>query len=343
LISSLDGYGESRSLRQLAEQQRAAGSLVRIVALSAECRIRHAVEAAGVACRALQRRWPYDPIAAWRLARELREPTYDLLHVWDLGALRYANFVRSRSNTAPCVATLSRIPQGKFEVDCFVVPDPRQRGEENTVVIPPGVASPTSDPLPRAEFLKLLSLPADSQIIAIAGKLTRSRGLEEDIWCFELLRTLDERARLLLFGAGPDRHRLERFSRLASEPNAIRFLGYQDDLEPWLPHIEVFWQLSDEQSLAGPPLAALEAMAAGVPVVATDLPAHRQMIEAGRTGFLFPVASRALCARHTMRLLQGKEFALTIAKAASEEVARCFSLTSHLDGYKELYNQLTSS
>ncbi len=332
LISSLDGYGLSKQLRQLVEQQLADGCLVRILALTASSRF----EVAGAACRVLDMRWPYDPIAAWRLARELRQPTYDLLHVWGLEALRYADFVRPSSVVVPWVATLLQPPTEPIEslADWFVVSNSQKDDGAKTLVIPPGVAAPTADALPRAEFLELLSLPADARIVGMAGPLTRSRGLEEAIWCFELVRTLDERARLLIFGSGPDRHRLERFARLASEPSAIRFLGYQDDLEPWLPHVEVFWQLSSN----APPLAALEAMASRVPVVATEVPAHRQIIEAGRTGFLFPVASRAICARHTMRLLKDQEIASAMAEAAAEEVLSRFSLASFFSSYTKLYH-----
>jgi len=343
LISSLDAADESRQLQQLVLRQLAEGCQVRIVALTAAPQCRSQLESAGATCRILEMRWQYDPIAAYRLARELRQQPHDLLHIWGPASLRYAELVRRPSSAAvPCVATLSRLPVERLSTlpDWFVVPRPQKHDPAKTTIIPPGVASPTADPLPRAEFLKLLSLPADARILGIAGQLTRSRALEEAIWCFELVRTLDERARLLIFGAGPDRHRLERFSRLATEPSAVRFLGQQDDLEPWLPHLEVFWQLSDEQSMA-PPLAALEAMASRVPVVATDLPAHRQIIELGRTGFLFPVASRAICARHTMQLLHSKDLATNMANAAAEEVSRRFSLESFLENYADLYNQLT--
>ncbi|NOY30563.1 MAG: glycosyltransferase [Planctomycetes bacterium] len=337
LISSLDGYGQSKQLRQLVERQAAEGCQVRIVALTASFRERLLCERAGAVCRVLLQRWQYDPIVAYRLARELRQP-HDLLHVWGLAALRYANFARPATTAAPCIATLAQLPPKPLiaSADRFVFASPQKHSNKQTVVIPPGVGAPTSDSLPHDEFLELLSLPADARIVGMAGQLTRGRGLEEAIWCFELVRTLDERARLLIFGSGPDRHRLERFSRLASEPSAIRFLGYQENLERWLPHVEVFWQLGSEP----PPLAALEAMASQVPVVATDVQAHRQIIEAGRTGFLFPVASRAICARHTMRLLKDPEIASTTAKAAAEEVSRRFSRESFFRSYKELYNRL---
>ena len=344
LISSLDSSDESRQLQQLVVRQSADGCKVRIVAFTAASQYRAHLEQAGATCRVLEMRWQYDPIATYRLATELRQQPHDLLHIWGLTPLRYAKFVRPRSAGVPCLTTLSHLPAEKLNsfADWLVVPSPQKLGTAKTTVIPPGVAAPSSGPLSRAEFLKLLSLPAEARIIGMAGPLTRSRGLEEAIWCFELVRTLDERARLLIFGAGPDRHRLERFSRLASEPSAIRFLGQQDDLEPWLPHLEVFWQLSAEQS-AVPPLAALEAMASRVPVVATDLAVHRQIIEARRTGFLFPVASRAICARHTMQLLQDKDMASSIVASAADRVLGCFSMEAFQSAYSQLYDQLLNS
>ena len=64
LISSLDGYGESRQLLQLVERQLADGCQVRIVAFSASPRLRSRFEAVGANCRVLRSRWPLDPNAA---------------------------------------------------------------------------------------------------------------------------------------------------------------------------------------------------------------------------------------------------------------------------------------
>ncbi len=339
LISRLDGYGLARQLRHLVEQQRADGHQVRIVALSADRRVRRTLESLGTTCRVLESRWAYDPIAAWRLACELREQAHDFLHVWGPTALRYANFARSDSTTAPWVATLSQLPPGRFKVDCLVVPDASKQANEKIRVIPPGVLPSTSDPLPRAELLAQPAFPEDARIIAIAGRLTRNRSIDDAIWCFELVRTLEERARLLIFGEGPDQHRLERFVRLASEPNAVQLFGCRDDLDHWLPQIDVFWQLGDEQL----PMAALEAMAAKVPVVAADAPVSRRILDAGRTGYLFPAGSRALCARHTLRLLEDKKHASTMAAAAAAEIFRRFSPEAFLQAYGELYERLLPS
>ncbi len=229
LISLLDGYGQSKQMRQLVTQQLADACRVRIVALSANSRERFSCEQSGAVVRVLQQRWSYDPIAAWRLTQEFCQQPFDLLHVWGFAALRYASFVRPATSVAPCVATLAELPPGRFNarVDRFVLTSPQECQTEQTVVIAPGISTEAQEPFPRDQFLRALRLSEDSRIIAIAGQLTRDKSLEEAIWCFELVRTLDESARLIFFGDGPDRHRLERFARLASDASAIRFLGYR--------------------------------------------------------------------------------------------------------------------
>ena len=163
LISSLDGYGWSRTLHQLVTQQLADGSRVRVVALSADVRERRLLELAGAACSVLARRWSFDPFAAWRLSRELRHQRYHLLHVWGTAALRYLRFVRPAHPAVPCVATLAELPTDlQKSADCFVLPCPQEIEQPHVVAIAPGVPSPACEPLPLAQFSKLLQLPDNS-------------------------------------------------------------------------------------------------------------------------------------------------------------------------------------
>jgi glycosyltransferase involved in cell wall biosynthesis len=189
----------------------------------------------------------------------------------------------------------------------------------------------------RNQLLENLDLPADAQLIAVVGPLTRAKRFDEAIWCFELVRTLDERAALVIFGDGPDRQRLQRYTRLVSEPAAVKFLGYRDNLGELLNHASVFWHPGEEPSISS---AVLESMAGGVPVVASDVPAHRELIDSGRTGLLFPVGSRAGLARHTLRLLEDAGLAAEIGRKAATEVSKRFSATAMTGAYRDLYRQL---
>lgn len=356
LIAKLDGYGEANQLRLLVQQQLAAGWEVSVVALAADREVGAALEAAGAACRVLDRRWTIDPFAAGRLLRELRNSTADLIHVWGPEALYYAVVAGLGSTKMPRVATFAQAPAGKaWPVPWFqrldgridrVVVSSRPVGrscvaagladEKKMCLIPPGVAKPRSDRWSRDRLLAELDLPGDARLIAIASRLTRTKHIDDAIWCFELVRIFNTHARLLVFGDGPERQRLERFARLVSDPQAIRFLGFRGEMVDFLPLMDIFWQAGEE---AATPTALLEAMAAGLPVVATDVPVHREIIDNGHTGHLVPVGHRALRARVTGRLLQGANLAETMGLAAKERVRR-FSVEAMSRAYADLYDDL---
>ncbi len=200
-----------------------------------------------------------------------------------------------------------------------------------------GVDPPTGKGLTRRQFLAELSLPVEATLIAAAGPLTRTQRIDDALWNFELVRTLEERSRLLVFGDGADRHRLERFARKASESHAIRFLGYRGDFRELLAHVDLFWHTAEAAPTI--PRTMLEAMIAGVPVVANDGPGCRVIIEEGESGFLIPNNDRALFARQTRHLLDSPPIAEQIQTKARETVARSFSLTAMLAAFDQLYTR----
>jgi len=117
----------------------------------------------------------------------------------------------------------------------------------------------------------------------------------------------------------------------------VHFLGDRGDLAQWLPHFDLLWSTSRREGLAG---AILEAMAAGVPVVATDIPGTRELIVTEETGYLLPVGDRAAFARYTERLLNDSALASRFATAARERVWREFSVEKMIERHAALYREL---
>jgi glycosyltransferase involved in cell wall biosynthesis len=124
---------------------------------------------------------------------------------------------------------------------------------------------------------------------------------------------------------------------LIEAEDRVRFLGHRADAEQLLGLLDVFWSSSDCDPL---PTATLQAMAAGVPVVASDIPGRETLISAGETGFLARVGSRTEFARPTDRLYQEAELAQRIGQAGRQHVSKCFSLDQMVDHYGDLYREL---
>jgi glycosyltransferase involved in cell wall biosynthesis len=355
LIGRLDGYGGARMLRYLAASQAAAGDQVIVAALTASQLPARELRERGVAVQVLGSRWPVDFVALSRLARLRRRAAADVVHTWDIATLAQAAFTGRRVGRDVLIASVNTVQAERRwaarvarssakRVDAFAAADEFTRAwlkrlgviEERAALIPPAVPRPSQTP-PREEIRDQLSLAPDAAVIAVAAPLRRRKEIDEAIWCFELVRVLHENARLLVFGDGPDRARLERFAEEASDPGCVRFLGYRSDLSQLWPAVDVFWQLD---SPIGTPLALLEAQAAGLPVVASDVLAHRAVIDPGRTGLLTPLHVRAEVARATDGLLNDPQEARRLRAAAAEHVAARWSLDESLDSYRRLYDQL---
>lgn len=344
VLDCLEGYGTTAQLKLLVDHQIATGNAVQVVALSADRNVIKAWRKQGIDCRVLDRRWGIDPFSLGRLTKICWQSRFDLIHAWNQDAIDYLQLAKG-SPEVPWIGTLMRSSTENWperfrlrRPDALVSPFASKKAGH---VISPAVPVHENAQEFRSEFLREQSLEEDAPIIAIAGKLTRANRIEEAIWAYELIRIIDDRARLLIFGDGPERARLERFARLASESNAIRFLGHRDDLARCLPLVDVFWFAGvGDGSIS---CSVLEAMAAGVPVVVTETPESQTLIEQGTNGFLVPMDHRALRTRYTLQLLENKALACQIAQAGTELVQREFAASKMIEAYEVLYKEVLTS
>jgi glycosyltransferase involved in cell wall biosynthesis len=144
----------------------------------------------------------------------------------------------------------------------------------------------------------------------------------------------------LVIGDGPQRDRLRRFRDQCQILDKVHFLGERGDVPRILPHFDVLWSTSGYEGQSN---VILEAMAAGVPVVATDIPGTRELVMPGVTGYLVPMGDRAALARWTEHLLSDPALAAQLADAARARVQSEFSVEKMIARHAELYREVLGS
>jgi glycosyltransferase involved in cell wall biosynthesis len=159
-------------------------------------------------------------------------------------------------------------------------------------------------------------------VILGVGPLERHKGFRDAAWTLDILNALHGNLHLVLAGAGPDRPRVEGFARTIGAGGRVRFLGPTADLGPWLERAEVVWVPSLRPGGVG---AALGAMAAGRPVVASALPDLAEVVAGGETGFLVPPGDKAELARRTRRLLEDAGLRERLGEAGRRRAEEHFS------------------
>ncbi|MFM9908101.1 MAG: N-acetyl-alpha-D-glucosaminyl L-malate synthase BshA [Chitinophagaceae bacterium] len=142
-------------------------------------------------------------------------------------------------------------------------------------------------------------------------------------------------SKLLLVGDGPDRQLAESMCRDLDLCDDMRFVGKQEQMEDILAIADLFLLTSEYESFG---LAALEAMAAGVPVISTNAGGLPEINIDGQTGYLGDVGDTDTMSQKAISLLLD-ENKLNQFKANAELHAKSFDIEIVIPEYEQLYNR----
>jgi len=142
--------------------------------------------------------------------------------------------------------------------------------------------------------------------------------------------------KLLLVGDGPERQKMEDLARELGVCSDVRFLGKQDAIDEILSIADVFVMPSERESFG---LSALEAMAAGVPVVSSDAGGLPELNIHNKTGYVFPVGDVDQLADSLLALLSDDETLKKLSINAAER-AKEFETSKIVEQYLDIYNRL---
>jgi len=363
IIPSLDRAGAEKQMALLVRGLPRSEFDVHVCALTRGGPLEADLRQAEVPVTRIGKRWRADPQAFWRLRRLIARLRPDLIHTWLFAANSYGRAAGISCGVKHLVAGERCVDpwKGRLELAIdrrlarstsrIVANSPGVRDfyvhhglpADKFRVIPNGIEPPGPSRVSREALLAELRLPADCRLVGVVGRLWPQKRIKDAIWAADLLKVIRDDVHLLVIGDGPQRDRLRRFRDQAEIRDKVHFLGHRDDVPRLMPHFDVLWSTS---AYEGQSNAILEAMAVGVPVVATDVPGTRDLVVDGQTGYLVSPPNldtarrRAAFARHTNILLDDRERARRLGEAARERVLSGFSVEKMVDGYAKLYREV---
>ena len=142
-------------------------------------------------------------------------------------------------------------------------------------------------------------------------------------------------SKLLFVGDGPERQTAEKLCRDLGICDEVRFVGKQEQMEDILAIGDLFLLPSEYESFG---LAALEAMAAGVPVISTNVGGLSEINVQGDTGYMSDVGDIASMSRHALEILQN-DATLNQFKERAAAHAKKFDIHNIVPLYEKLYER----
>jgi glycosyltransferase involved in cell wall biosynthesis len=295
--------------------------------------------------------------ALWRLYRLLRRERPTILHTWMfhanipgrvLGRLAGVPIIISGERTmgmesrwrywlnrltAPTTDRVTCVSQqvADFVVDQVGIP------QNKVVVIPNGVEVPDVDRFPGSRGARTeLGLPIDQVVVGTVARLDPVKRLDV---LFQALGSLPDVSSVII-GDGPERARLMALSDRIEPTGRIHFAGQQGDVRPWLAAMDVFALSSDWEGMSN---ALLEAMAAGLPIVATAVGGTPDVVVDGVTGLLVPPRDSSALAKAIATLVRDPDLRRRMGQAGRERVLQHFSVERMVERTQNLYEQLLSA
>ncbi len=147
-------------------------------------------------------------------------------------------------------------------------------------------------------------------------------------------------AKLLLVGDGPEKMAMEELVHDLGLQDNVIFTGKRDDLPELLAISNVMFLLSEKEAFG---LVLLEAMACGVPSVATAIGGIPEVIEDSVNGFLVPLGDTALAAEKALQLLQDDKLYATFKENGFATVSDKFHSSTIVTQYEKLYYEVAGS
>ncbi len=189
----------------------------------------------------------------------------------------------------------------------------------------------------RRDARQRFGLEDDTLVLVTVGRLDRWKAHHVLLNAMDRLRRHNVRAHLLLVGDGERREELERLVPELGLAGQVTFTGYLDDITPALAAADIFALSSIKEGL---PMVLLEAMGAGLPIVATTVGAIPEALDRGRAGMLVsPGCPDGLCAG-ILSLAEAPDRREDMAHAARRRYMERYSRAAMGEQYLALYQDL---
>ena len=194
-------------------------------------------------------------------------------------------------------------------------------------------------PAAQAEARGELGVPPHRLVLGAVGRLSPEKAFDTLIGSVAELVSRGHDLELWIVGEGPERSRLESCIAASSAPDRVKLLGYRGNTIPYYEAMDLYALSSTREGL---PNALLEAMAFGIPAVATRIAGVPGLVEDGVGGLLIEPGSEAALTGALETLLGDRDLRHRLGQGAREKIEATHSFARRMDAIRAIYDHTLS-
>lgn len=308
---------------------------------------------------------PFSLHSLFELKKYITRNKVDLVHAHGKGAGMYARALKFLCPEIKAVYTFHGIYLEQYGTvmrnfyimiervlknltDAFICVSESEREEaarlkfsypQKTFVIPNGVAPDVFDNIEvdRLSYLKQFEWSENNFIIGCVARLEAMKGHKFLIEAFEEVLKLHPECRLLLVGDGPYRLDMEQLVMNKKLENKVYFTGFRHDIPQLLKIFDIFVSCSLKE---GMPYTLLEAQAAGIPVVATNVIGNRDIIKDGYSGTLAESQNSENIKAVLLKMIENGELREKCSENGLKNIEKNFTVQKSTERLFAIYKRL---
>ena len=353
LVSSLHVGGMEHFVVRMAAAQRALGHDVTIMAIQAGGALRKEAEALGLPV--VEIGGVGKGLRVLRGMKEFLRLRPDIIHVHNTASLHYA-LIGKRVSGAKIVMTAHGRGKGGgrshgatswaktdavIAVSRAVARDMAAEVPANRLSVILNGVEPTAAKRSRADVRAELGIDNSETVGIIVARIDAMKGHDDLIQAWAQLHATGKKAVLLIAGDGEARMAREKLTRdCGLDAQQVQFLGFRSDAPDLLAACDFFLLPSLTEGL---PLSILEAMAQGLPIVATDVGGIPELVADGVHGLLVPPKNPDLLASAIEKVVNDAALRGRFGTAGKRRVTEEFSFDTMICQYEAVYGRVTGS
>lgn len=362
MITELRPAGAERVVYDLSRRLDASRFDVQVIALRGG-KVAGQLEREGIKVTVLDVRGKWDVFKFRPLVEILRRERFDILHTHLFHADLVGRFAAHRVAVPHLIHTV-HVAEARFRpwhfafarffsdwcekivcVSKSVYDFHSQRSgltAEHYTVIPNGIAVDefTRDEESRRRLRSQWGLSDDQPLAAFVGRLDEQKGIETLLGAMSHLGAQGNPVHLVIAGDGPKHRVVENFIRHGEGGGHCQSLGFVDDVRAVLSAADMLVMPSRWEGFG---LAAAEAMAAGLPVVATRVAGIRDVVVDGETGLLVGCDDVVALSQAVEKLTENAELRKRLGQAGQKRIVENFSIDTTITAHEKLYTTVVGS